>query len=51
MKTHSRRSFLKASALSGGGLVLSFVGFSSFKADDTKKKCHYLLIGMNSMVL
>jgi isoquinoline 1-oxidoreductase beta subunit len=38
MKTHSRRSFLKASALSGGGLVLSFVGFSSFKADDTKKK-------------
>lgn len=38
MKTQSRRSFLKASALSGGGLMLSIVGFSSFKAIDTKKE-------------
>lgn len=32
MKTQSRRSFLKASALSGGGFMLGISFFSSFKA-------------------
>jgi len=34
MKTQSRRSFLKSSALSGGGLILSFTWLSSFKSAD-----------------
>lgn len=36
MKAQSRRSFLKASALSGGGLMLSFSWLSSFKTGDFK---------------
>ncbi|MES2519891.1 MAG: molybdopterin cofactor-binding domain-containing protein [Bacteroidota bacterium] len=36
MQTQNRRSFLKASALSGGGLMLSFIGLTSFKSTDTE---------------
>lgn len=36
MKAQSRRSFLKASALSGGGLMLSFSWLSSFRTGDFK---------------
>ena len=46
--THSRRSFLKASALSGGGLMLSIVGFSSFKTIGPKKNT-VLPIGWNEL--
>ncbi len=46
--THSRRSFLKASALSGGGLMLSIVGFSSFKTIGPKKNT-VLPVGWNEL--
>jgi isoquinoline 1-oxidoreductase beta subunit len=46
--THSRRSFLKASALSGGGLMLSIVGFSSFKTIGPKKNT-ILPVGWNEL--
>jgi isoquinoline 1-oxidoreductase subunit beta len=35
---HSRRSFLKASALAGGGLMISFSAFSKFGLDDKLKE-------------
>ncbi|MFN8354054.1 MAG: molybdopterin cofactor-binding domain-containing protein [Spirosomataceae bacterium] len=48
MKTQSRRSFLKASALSGGGLMLGISFLSSFKSADVLKATN-LPVGFNEL--